>query len=210
LDNGSSFENGNIIPSNFKLTYGNSTFDARQRLAMEYLYQIPNWGFEHLPSRLTKGWSFAGVSSFQTGFPIPLTDSSFRSLQCTPVVSFYGCWDRPDFVKTATLPNAAGVKHTGNYYFDPTSYMHNATGTIGTAGRNVFHGPGINNTDVSFYKDTTITEKTKLQLRVDLFNAFNHAQFNNPSGNVNSSLFGRVTTTRIPARITQLSASFSF
>lgn len=220
LDNGSSLEAGNVIPGNFHLTYGNSAFDARHRLAAEYLYQIPDWGFHHLPSRITKGWTFAGVTSLQTGFPIPLTDSSFRSLQCTPVVSNFGCWDRPDFVKTATifsdprnvqnLPNAAGVLHKGNYYFDPASYKHNALGTVGTAGRDVFHGPGINNTDLSFYKDTAITEKTKLQLRVDLFNAFNHAQFNNPSGNVNSTLFGRVTTTRIPARIAQLSASFNF
>ena len=53
-------------------------------------------------------------------------------------------------------------------------------------------------------------ESLKLQLRVDLFNAFNHAQFNNPSGSVTSSLFGRVTTTREAARITQLSVSLSF
>lgn len=224
LDNGSSLEgggsNGSIIPSNFHLTYGNSAFDARHRLAMEYLYQIPDFGFHHLPSRLTKGWTFAGVTSLQTGFPIPLSDSNFLSLQCTPLASNFGCWDRPDFVKTATifsdprniqtLPNAAGTNHKGNYYFDPASYKNNALGTIGTAGRNVFHGPGINNTDISFYKDTAITEKTKFQLRIDLFNFANHAQFNNPSGNVASSLFGRVTTTRIPARITQLSASFSF
>jgi hypothetical protein len=213
-------EAGNVIPSNFNLTYGNSAFDARHRLAAEYLYEIPDWGFHHLPSRITKGWTFAGVTSLQTGFPIALSDSAFRSLQCTPVVSFFGCFDRPDIIaptkifsdprNVQKLPNALGVPHTGNYYFDPSTLRREALGTIGNAGRNLFHGPGINNTDLSFYKNTQITEKTKLQLRVDLFNAFNHAQFNNPSGNVASSLFGRVTTTRIPARIAQLSASFNF
>ncbi len=226
LDNGSSLEasgsNGLIIPSNFNLTYGNSSFDARHRLAVEYLYQIPDWGFHHLPSRLTKGWTFAGVTSLQTGFPIGLSDSAFRSLQCTPVVSFFGCYDRPDIIaptktfsnprNVQTLPNALGVNHTGNYYFDPSTLRREALGTIGDAGRNLFHGPGINNTDLSFYKDTAITERVRLQLRGDLFNAFNHAQFANPSGNVNSSLFGRVTTTRtnFGARIAQLSASFNF
>jgi hypothetical protein len=220
LDNGSSLEVGNVIPSNFNLTYGNSAFDARHRLAAEYLYQIPDWGFHHLPSRITKGWTLAGVTSLQTGFPIALSDSGFHSLQCNANVSNFGCWDRPDLVgsikifsnprNVQTLNNAAGVPHSGNYYFDPSALKIEALGTIGNAGRNLFHGPGINNTDFSFYKDTTITEKTKLQLRVDLFNAFNHAQFNNPSGNVNSTLFGRVTTTRIPARIAQLSASFNF
>jgi hypothetical protein len=110
---------------------------------------------------------------------------------------------------------------TGNFYFNPTSFTREGCTTptqavatcgfgIGDAGRNLFHGPGINNTDMSFYKDTQITERVKLQLRADLFNAFNHAQFNNPSGNVASSLFGRVTTTRIPARISQLSLSVNF
>src|SRR5262249_53894743 len=102
LDNGSSLEangpNGIIIPSNFHFTYGNSAFDARHRLAVEYLYQIPDWGFHVLPSRITKGWTFAGVTSLQTGFPVGLTDSGFHSLQCTPVTTNFGCWDRPDFV----------------------------------------------------------------------------------------------------------------
>ncbi len=230
LDNGSSLEangaNGLIIPSNPNLTYGNSGFDARHRLAAEYLYQIPDWGFHHLPSRITKGWTLAGVTSLQTGFPIGLSDSGFHSLQCSATISDFGCWDRPNIVapvQTFSNPrilqklprvNCAGATVTPatgqNFYFDPMSFRCEALGTVGNAGRNLFHGPGINNTDLSFYKDTTITEKTKLQLRVDLFNAFNHAQFSNPSGNVNSSLFGRITTTRIPARITQLSVSFNF
>jgi len=224
LDNGSSLEasgsNGLLIPSNFNLTHGNSAFDARHRVAIEYLYQIPDWGFHHLPSRVTKGWTIAGVTSEQTGFPIGLTDSGFHSLQCDANVSNFGCWDRPDIVGpiltfsnpriVQTLNNAAGVPHTGNYYFNPAALRTEALGTVGNAGRNLFHGPGINDTDLSFYKDTVITEKMKLQLRVDLFNAFNHAQFNNPSGNVASSLFGEITSTRIPARITQLSVSFNF
>ncbi len=235
LDNGSSFEAGNVIPSNFNLTYGNSAFDARHRLVAQYLYQIPDWGFHHLPSRITKGWTLSGVTSLQTGFPIALSESDFRTLQCTPVISFYGCWDRPNIfgpVTTFSNPRTKQTFHAvnsnnlaatvnGNFYFDTSSFGREGCTSsvqkistcgfgVGDAGRNLFHGPGINNTDLSFYKNTAITEKTNLQLRVDLFNAFNHAQFNNPSGNVASSVFGRVTTTRIPARITQLSVSFTF
>jgi hypothetical protein len=220
LDNGSSFEAGNIIPGNPRGTYGDSQFDARQRLAVEYLYQIPDWGFGHLPKRLTKGWTLSGVSTLQTGFPIRLSESSVRSLQCNAGITFYGCWDRPDAIaplkifsdprQIQTLANALGASHTGHFYFDPSSFKREAVGTLGNAGRDFFHGPGIDNTDLSFYKDTTIRENLKLQLRVDLFNAFNHAQFNNPSGNVSSAIFGQVTTTRIAARITQLSLSFNF
>jgi hypothetical protein len=233
LDNASSFENaqGSVVPGNFGATYGNSAFDARQRLVVEYLYQIPDWGFHHLPSKITKGWTLSGVTSIQTGFPIALTESDSRTLQCSPNITFYGCWDRPNIVgpiqlenirQIQSLPGSTGVlRKNKNFYFAPASFAREGCTSpteaiascgwgLGNAGRNLFHGPGINDTDLSFYKDTTITERYRLQLRVDLFNAFNHAQFANPSGNVASSLFGQVTATRIPARITQLSASFNF
>ena len=233
LDNASSFENaqGTVVPGNFGATYGNSGFDARQRLVVEYLYQIPDWGFHHLPSKLTKGWTISGITSLQTGFPVGLSESDSRTLQCSPNVTFYGCWDRPNIVGPVqfenirtiqSLPGSTGVlRKNKNFYFTPASFAREgctaptqAIATcgwgLGDAGRNLFHGPGINDNDISFYKDTVITERYRLQLRVDLFNAFNHAQFSNPSGNVASSLFGQVTSTRIAARITQLSASFTF
>lgn len=238
LDNASSFENaqGSVIPGNFNATYGDSAFDARQRLVLQYLYQIPDWSFHHLPSKVTKGWTFSGLSTFQTGFPITLTESTPRSLQCSSNVSFYGCYDRPNVVgpvqifsnprqkQSITLPQRAAATN-GNFYFNPDSFVEEgctsatqavgtcAFGQLGDAGRNFFHGPGINSTDLSFYKNTAITERMNFQLRVDLFNAFNHANFANPSGNISSSLFGRVTATRtgdLGPRITQLSASFTF
>jgi hypothetical protein len=230
LDNASSFENaqGVTIPGNFGATYGNSTYDARQRLALEYLYAIPDWGFHHLPSRITKGWNISGDTTLQSGFPVALSESDFRTLGCTPVISFYGCWDRPNIVgpvqhETIRTPQVliAGSTNKGNYYFNPNSFAREgctsftqSTSTcgfgLGDAGRNLFSGPGINTTDLSLFKNTAITERYTLQLRVDLFNAFNHTNFSNPSGNVASSRFGQITGTRIPARITQLSASFSF
>ncbi len=211
LDFGSSFENsqGAIVPGDFRRSYGDSAYDARHRLVLQYLYRIPDWGFHVLPSRLTRGWTVSGITTFQTGFPITLTESDFRSLQCTPVISFYGCWDRPQVVAPVRL--LGDPRHTtGNEWFDPSSFKRETLGTLGNAGRNFFHGPGINNWDISFWKDTAITESTNLQLRIDLFNAWNHAQFANPNGNVASSLFGHITGTRIAPRIVQLSASFSF
>jgi len=44
-----------------------------------------------------------------------------------------------------------------------------------------------------------------LQVRLEFFNAFNHAQFNNPNGSFTNSNFGYVTSARSP-RIGQVSA----
>jgi len=76
--------------------------------------------------------------------------------------------------------------------------------------RNSFVGKPIHRADVRLLKSFALGARRRVDGMLDLFNAFNHAQFNNPSGNVSSSIFGQVTTTRIAARITQLSASFNF
>ena len=87
-------------------------------------------------------------------------------------------------------------------------------GTYGNLGRNVFHGPGILNTDLSIAKTTHITEKHSLTFRAEFFNFFNHTQFFNP-GNINgandiaSPTFGEVTLARDP-RLVQLSLRYMF
>jgi hypothetical protein len=52
-------------------------------------------------------------------------------------------------------------------------------------------------------------EKVDLEYRAEFFNAFNHAQFMTPQGNVNSSTFGDVTSARDP-RIIQMALKLAF
>jgi len=82
-----------------------------------------------------------------------------------------------------------------------------ALGTFGDANRRFFHGPGFNNTDFGISKRTVIRENYAFDLRVEFFNIFNHAQFKNPSGNIDDSKFGIITQARDP-RIGQISAKF--
>jgi hypothetical protein len=69
------------------------------------------------------------------------------------------------------------------------------------------HGPGFNNTDFGLLKRTAIREKMAFEIRGEFFNIFNHAQFQNPSGNISNGSFGNVTKARDP-RIGQVSAKF--
>jgi hypothetical protein len=79
----------------------------------------------------------------------------------------------------------------------------------GTAARRFFHGPGLNNWDFALLKDTHITESKVVQFRFESFNLANHAQFDNPVGNVNSGLFGFVTNANNP-RICQIALKLLF
>ena len=226
LDTGSSFENvgsfGEPNPFDRQTSYGDSTYDARNVFVASYTYDIPSIrhfnAFSKIPGRLTDGWRISGYTTFQGGFPIGLYDSSLGSFTCFAYSTFYGCPDRPNVVGSVKLAdprtssytnNVLGLSAKDHYFFNPNSFAQETPGVLGNAGRNFFHGPGINNTDVGLYKDTRINEKTKVELRFEFFNAFNHAQFNNPSGNVSSINFGRVLSARSP-RIIQLAAKVIF
>jgi hypothetical protein len=197
--------------------YGNSAYDARHRFTVSFLYDIPNINklsaFSWMPSRIFGGWRITGVNILQSGQPVVLSDSNQLSLTCVNHV-YYSCPDRPDVVSNpvALNPRTASFNGLNQYFFDPSSFTDNAVGTLGTAGRNFFHGPGYWNTDFSLQKDTRITEKTALQLRLDAFNLFNHVQFANPVGDVASGNFGRITGIRLGSnsRLIQLGAKFVF
>jgi hypothetical protein len=92
-----------------------------------------------------------------------------------------------------------------------------ALATYGSVPRNFLRGPGRTNVDFSVAKTTAITERLKLEIRGDAFNLFNHAEFANPSTDITSTRFGRITTTGDPGppidhkeRIIQLAARFTF
>ncbi|HMC30768.1 MAG TPA: hypothetical protein VKL99_08020, partial [Candidatus Angelobacter sp.] len=94
--------------------------------------------------------------------------------------------------------------------------------TFGNLGRNAFVGPGFTDIDLALAKNTKISEKLNLQLRMDAFDLLNHPNYGQPS-RVLSSLtgasalsFSTITSTRFPtgdsgsSRQLQFAAKFQF
>ena len=203
-----------------KCDNASSIYDARHRFVISYFYEIPGLQRNQMLSRLTKGWTIAGITTFQTGFPLDVTDSSARSGGCGN--GDFSCWDGPNQVGPIHYLNP----RTTGMWFDPGAFVHVACpkagcstigvspagiAAYGNAPRNVLQGPGLNNWDFQLYKDTQITESTKVQLRIEFYNVFNHLQFD-PNGvvtDIGSTNFGAVTAARDPRRI-QLGAKFYF
>jgi hypothetical protein len=96
----------------------------------------------------------------------------------------------------------------GHFFFNADAFAPGPLGQFGNANRQFFHGPGINNFDVSLTKKTQLTESMAFEIKAEFFNLFNHTQFNNPDGDLNGQM-GVVTKARDP-RIGQLSAKFYF
>ncbi|MGH9717252.1 MAG: TonB-dependent receptor [Candidatus Acidiferrales bacterium] len=109
-------------------------------------------------------------------------------------------------------PNSSPGPYTGNCTTSATGTTEFVNcGTIyGNSGVGVITGPGQWNWDMALAKTLPVTEGTHLEFRAEAFNIWNHTQFNNPSGSVNSSLFGVITSTSVPPRIIQFGLKFYF
>lgn len=196
---------------------GDSSFDARNRFVVSAVWDIPsaskrwNNGFSRY---VLDGWKLTGIETLQTGFPILIFDQSLNSLSCNagfPLV-YYACWDTPNVNgPVATYNPRTSPNHE---YFNPAAFSDETVGQIGNEGRNNFHGPGINNTNMSLIKDIKFTEVRRLEMRLDSFNTFNHTQFQMESNSLqfsdfNSPNFGKVLSAA-DGRIVQLAAKFYF
>ena len=232
LDNASSLEgsaaNGlgtNWVPGFQALSYGDSDYDARQRLAALYNYEIPLPHVLHENAYMRSvlgGWHLSGITALQSGFPVTIYDAGvYNSLYCDQF-SFISCPDVPD---TSTFRiKTLNPRRAGNYWFNPSTFSQEPIGTFGNVKRNFFHGPGFNYSNFEVYKNILVgglESPRYVQLRLEAYNAFNHANFANPNGNfgVGSPVFGSITSVvqpvntggdPQPGRAIQLAGKFYF
>ena len=154
-----------------------SNFDMRQHLSWNFNYQLPDSKYMHW---LTSGWAVDGVLAMAAGQPFNvnyLFEGNFNGSG-----EFFG---RPDLVGNPF----SGTKGPGQFlnlgaFQVPclVDSLGNCTGNqhFGNVGRNAFVGPDYKNFDFSLAKNNKITERLKLQTRIDIFNLFNHPNFANP------------------------------
>jgi hypothetical protein len=92
--------------------------------------------------------------------------------------------------------NNTNLRTNGLYWIDPSSFAAPATGYFGNSGANIITGPGLNDWDLALEKNFQLGESWRLQFRAELFNAWNHAQFQNPDSTVGDANFGQITSAR--------------
>jgi len=179
---------------------------VRHNFVVSYDYRLP-FDLLHGPSRLVKGWRLSGITRFSTGQPVTLVETDDNSLLGTSGAGAISLpIDTPNFT-----PGSLNISdpRSGQPFFNAALFTPELKGALGNSRRRFFAGPGLNNWDIALLKDTMIKEGINAEFRAELFNAFNHAQFLSPDGNVNSASFGLVTNAN-PPRIMQLSLKLLF
>ncbi|HEX6046941.1 MAG TPA: TonB-dependent receptor [Pyrinomonadaceae bacterium] len=182
---------------------GRSNFDVRHRLSVSYSYALPfGKGRQYLAddglvSTVLTGWETHGIVTVQSGRPftvalIPELDNSGTGRS----ILGFGANDRPNVAGNPEISN-----RTPERWFNTAAFAFPAPGTFGNAGRNILDGPGFQNVNASLTKNTALTERVNLQFRAEVFNLFNHPNFNLPDNFLGSPTFGRISSARDPRHI---------
>jgi Carboxypeptidase regulatory-like domain len=157
--------------------YGPSDFDARNRFVLSATYALPFTG-----SAFARGWQVSTIVQSQSGNPVNIVTSNSRLTGAPNTV-------RPDVTGPVHIVGSV------DEWFDRSVFL--ATNQFGNLGRNAVVGPAFNNTDLSVMKRID-PGPFDLQVRVDVFDLFNHPNFGSPGNIVGSPTFGKVTSTRLP------------
>jgi hypothetical protein len=168
---------------------GRANFDTPHNFIASYVYELPFLkGNKSLLGRTLGGWQLSGTTAIRTGLPInPLLGRDIAGVGSS-------AQQRPEATRSPVL---SGSDRTITRWFDPTAYVQPAFGTFSTVARNIMSGPGWNVWDMSFNKYFQIAESTRLEIRADGFNVFNHTQWDGVGTSFfTPASFGRVTSTR--------------
>jgi len=202
-----------VNPFDFRKEYAISAFDMKHNFVFSYNYQLPIEKLLRASNRLTQGWEVSGVTRFATGLPVTFQsfgDNALVQAQNNGVNSV--SIDLPNYNPSLGSLNVNHDPRSNPLAFNTALFTPNPLGTFGTSSRRFFYGPGIDNYDVALRKLTRVTESSSLEFRLELFNAFNHAQFdgaNSVDGNVNDSTFGQILKSQ-PGRVGQVAVRFVF
>jgi hypothetical protein len=149
------------------------------------------------------GWQLNTITTLQTGQPLNVTGASNNR---------------------ATRPNSTGNSAkldnpTAQMWFDTTQFINPPLYTLGTVSRTLpdVRAPGLFNMDLSLIKDTSITERVRLQFRAEAFNWINRTNLGlpntsfiaGPDGRNTNGAFATITSAR-DSRIGQLALKLIF
>ncbi len=198
LTDASGFNDNPEDAFNRDYNYGPASFDRRHIFAATYTYTLPTLAHSNgFVRAVFGGYEISGITRLQSG-------AYFTVVGNTSIGS-----RRADYVGGGVdvlLPN--GERSQGAWV-NRAAFQAAPDTRRGTAGVGTVEGPGSQVWDFSFRRRVGLTEKVKLQLQADIFNAFNRTNFRDMEVNLANGAFGTLTASSNPRTI-QLGMKFNF
>jgi hypothetical protein len=188
---------------------GLASYDIRKVFTANLSYELP-WGRDlaGVAAGLLKGWQANAVITLADGYPLSVLEDSDAQVQRIGDDEML----RPDLIAGG---NKNPVTGDPTRWFDISQFRPSRIGYFGNLGRNTVISPGLATVDLSVFKNFDFGAGRRIQVRVETFNLFNRANFGTPdmvafiNGQPNPTA-GRITSTRTPARQTQIGLRLVF
>jgi hypothetical protein len=195
-----------------------SNFDQRHLLEASLVYDLPLFKQPGLLHSLLGGWQVSDLTSFQTGNPFSVVnttnaDNAGTGNTVSTVTSY------PDIV--GPIHGKVAIRHPsgvqGPRLYNSDAFADPQGLTYGNAGRNVLNLPARTNFDMGLFKNFAIRESMHFEFRAEGFNVFNHTQWSAVDSSAcyaatqdcSTSTFLTATSAHNP-RILQLAGKFVF
>ena len=163
-------------------------FDRTHAFVATYVYDVPNLGRRlgdnWLMNGIFDGWQVSGITSLISGNPFEL-GVSIAGVNANQRVT--GSWTEPPRYRLKGDPENG----PNGRLINPSSFIIPEIASVGLGERTYLRNPGINNTDLSFFKKFALGDPDKgrfLQFRFEMFNVFNHTQFQGINAGTNISV----------------------
>ena len=190
------------------------SYNVPQRLVTSYVFELPVGkgkrffsGVNGVINRVISGWGVSGITSLQSGFPIPMI-----ALPTSLSTLFNAGVPRPNVTTGCARAVSGAAQARLNGWFNTGCFSSPSTFGFGNEARtdSIARTQGIANWDFSITKQTPITETVGLSFRMEIYNLFNRVQFNPPGNQVGSSTFGVISGQLNAPRQVQLALRLVF
>ena len=160
-------------------------YDIRHHWVGMVGYELP-WGHDLLgvAHGLTAGWQVNLVANFSSGSAFTIVNASSQTN--------VGGSDRPNQIGDPNLPAS---ERTLQRWFNTAAFALQPQYTPGNVGVGTMHGPSQRRVDLSLSKSFRQAEGRTIQVRAEVYNIMNTANFQPPDGNFGSTTFGSISST---------------
>lgn len=170
---------------NFTNPYNTRLYDYRLMpwdrphvFVTSYVYDLPKLGRRLSDNWFVRGvfdnWQISGVTSIISGNPFELGAPGIAGVNSNQRIT--GSWTEPARFRLRSDPSNG----PNGLLIDPNAFVIPELGSLGLGNRQYGRNPGINNTDLSIFKNFplgNVENRRYMQFRVEAFNVFNHTQF---------------------------------
>lgn len=221
--------------NNAAIEYSPTPFDLRHAFKANGVWELPfgkgkPFAVDNaIVDHVIGGWSLSGFLTWQSGSPFSIlsarntlnrTGRSANNTATTPldgaqldeIVGFYMTGNGPYMISRSAIDPATGrgTAADGRAAFNGQAFYNPGPGQIGSLQRRMFYGPRFLSADLALLKNFQIAEKQRLEFRSEWFNFSNSPSFYIGDQNINSTTFGRITSTASARRVIQFGLYYRF